>query len=52
MALALRPGGLLITGGIIGEKAAEVAEALEQAGLELVERREESDWVAFAHRRR
>jgi ribosomal protein L11 methyltransferase len=52
MALALRPGGLLITSGIIGEKAAEVAEALDQAGLELVERREESDWVAFAHRRR
>lgn len=52
MALALRPGGLLITSGIIGEKAAEVAAALDQAGLELVERREESDWVAFAHRRR
>ncbi len=52
MALALRPGGLLITSGIIGEKAAEVAVALDEAGLELVERREESDWVAFAHRKR
>jgi ribosomal protein L11 methyltransferase len=52
MAQALRPGGLLITSGIIGEKAAEVAAALDSAGLELVERREESDWVAFAHSRR
>ncbi|MDB5082751.1 MAG: Ribosomal protein methyltransferase [Chloroflexi bacterium] len=52
MAQALRPGGLLITSGIIGEKADEVAAALDQAGLELVERREESDWVAFAHRKR
>ncbi len=52
MAQALRPGGLLITSGIIGEKAGEVGAALESAGLELVERREESDWVAFAHRRR
>ena len=51
MAQALRPGGLLITSGIIGEKADEVAAALAQAGLELVERREESDWVAFAHRK-
>jgi len=51
MAQALRPGGLLITSGIIGEKADEVAAALEKAGLELVEKREESDWVAFAHRR-
>lgn len=50
MAQALRPGGLLITSGIIGEKADEVAAALEKAGLELVEKREESDWVAFAHR--
>jgi ribosomal protein L11 methyltransferase len=52
MAAALRPGGLLITSGIIAERADEVAAALEQAGLELVERREENDWVAFAHTRR
>lgn len=52
MAQALRPGGLLITSGIIGERADDVAAALEEVGLELVERREESDWVAFAHRRK
>ncbi len=51
MAAALRPGGLLITSGIIGERADDVATALEAAGLSLVERREENDWVAFAHRR-
>ncbi|HEX2915661.1 MAG TPA: 50S ribosomal protein L11 methyltransferase [Chloroflexia bacterium] len=52
MAQALRPGGLLITSGIITEKADEVAEALEAAGMELVERRDENDWTAFAHKRK
>jgi ribosomal protein L11 methyltransferase len=49
---ALRPGGLLITSGIIAERAAEVEEALEAAGFELVERRQEGDWVAYAHVKR
>lgn len=49
MASALRPRGLLITSGIIGERAAEVDSALQAAGLTLVEKREESDWVAFVH---
>ncbi len=51
MTAALKPGGLLITSGIIGERADEVDAALQKAGLERVERLEESDWVAFAHRR-
>ncbi len=51
MAQVLRPGGLLITSGIIEERANEVAQALEAAGLALVERRDENDWVAFAHTR-
>ena len=49
MAAALRPGGLLITSGIIAERAEAVAEALAAAGLTLLERREETDWIAFAH---
>ncbi|MEI6045667.1 MAG: 50S ribosomal protein L11 methyltransferase, partial [Chloroflexota bacterium] len=52
LAQALRPGGLLITSGIIAERAEEVEQALAQAGFELVERREEGDWIAFAHRQR
>lgn len=49
---SLRPGGLLITSGIIAERAVEVEESLAAAGFELVEHREESDWVAFAHRKK
>lgn len=48
---ALKPGGLLVTSGIIADREADVAEAFEAAGLELVERRQESDWIALAHRR-
>ncbi len=51
MAAALRPGGLLITSGIIAERADEVAAAFESGGLALLERRQETDWVAFAHQK-
>jgi ribosomal protein L11 methyltransferase len=51
LAQALRPGGLLVTSGIIAERAEEVEQALAQVGFELVERRQEGDWIAFAHRR-
>ncbi len=43
----LRPGGTLITSGIIGPRAAEVAEQLEEAGFTICERFELNDWVLY-----
>jgi ribosomal protein L11 methyltransferase len=44
---ALKPGGQLIASGIISEKAAEVEQAFQEAGLELLDKRQEGDWVAL-----
>ena len=46
---ALRPGGRLITSGIIADRAADVEQAFAQAGLLQLDRVEEGDWVAFVH---
>lgn len=43
----LRPGGTLITSGIIAPRADEVAAALQEAGFILHERAVRSDWTAF-----
>lgn len=43
----LRPAGTLIASGIIEEYADRVVEAFEAAGLRVVERRQEKDWVAL-----
>lgn len=43
----VRPAGLMIAAGIIEEQEAEVAAALGKHGLEIVERRQEKDWVAL-----
>lgn len=51
MLTALKPGGLLISSGIIADREDEVALAFVAAGLERVDRRSEGDWVAFVHRR-
>lgn len=48
---ALKPGGVLITSGIINEREADVVAAFEAVGLEQVERRTQGDWVAFTHRK-
>ena len=48
---ALRPGGFLVTSGIIADRAAEVERAFAEAGLREVERLEEGDWVAMVHRK-
>lgn len=48
---ALKPGGLLITSGIIADREAEVVTAFAAAGLDPVERLQEGDWVALVHRR-
>jgi ribosomal protein L11 methyltransferase len=49
LARALRPGGLLLTSGIIADRAPDVETAFVAAGLEPVERLQEGDWVAFVH---
>jgi ribosomal protein L11 methyltransferase len=48
---ALRPGGILVSSGIIAEREDEVALAYTAAGLERLDRRQEGDWVALVHRR-
>lgn len=42
----MRPGGHLVTSGILSEKADDVAAALEQAGLRVQERLDETGWSA------
>jgi ribosomal protein L11 methyltransferase len=43
----VRPNGLMIVAGIIEEQEAEVTAALRERGLEIVERRQEKDWVTL-----
>jgi ribosomal protein L11 methyltransferase len=47
----LRPGGLLLASGIFEDREAEVATAFEAAGLAVVDRSVEGEWVALAARR-
>ena len=47
----LRPGGLLLASGIFADREDEVADAFRVAGLAVVERTSEGDWVALAVRR-
>lgn len=48
--LALRPSGILITAGFTTEFAAEVEDALAEAGFERLEAVQLNEWVALAHR--
>jgi ribosomal protein L11 methyltransferase len=43
----VRPTGLMIAAGIVVEQEAEVTAALRGHGLEIVERRQEKDWVTL-----
>lgn len=47
LANRVRPNGLMILAGIIEEQEAEVTAALREHGLEIIERRQEKDWVTF-----
>jgi ribosomal protein L11 methyltransferase len=47
LAAALEPGGVVITSGILAERGDEVDAALQAAGLRLLERRQEGDWLAI-----
>jgi ribosomal protein L11 methyltransferase len=47
LAAHVEPGGGLVAGGIIADRAPAVVEALERTGLSVVERRTDGDWVAL-----
>lgn len=51
MHTALKPGGILISSGIIAEREDEVALAYAAMGFERLERRQQGDWVALVHRK-
>jgi ribosomal protein L11 methyltransferase len=51
LAAVVRPGGVLITSGIIEQHEQEVALALAATGLQLQERQREGDWVAMVHQK-
>jgi ribosomal protein L11 methyltransferase len=52
LAAELAPGGRLIASGIFVDREADVREALESAGLPVVRRDGEGDWVALESQRR
>jgi len=47
----MRPGGLLLTSGIIDDRAGEVDAALQRMGLQHLETLHSGEWVAMIHRR-
>jgi ribosomal protein L11 methyltransferase len=49
LAALLAPGGILISSGIILERADEVSLAFAAAGLHQRERHVEGEWVALVH---
>lgn len=51
LAAHLKPGGLLISSGIVASQEQPVCSALSTQGLTLVERRQEEDWLALTHTR-
>ncbi len=51
LAAKLKPGGLLISSGIIAERADDVGAAFEAAGMHTVETKRDGDWVALVSER-
>jgi ribosomal protein L11 methyltransferase len=47
LAAHLEPGGVLIAAGIVTPRADDVAAALGEAGLHVIERRDDGEWVAL-----
>jgi len=47
LANRVRPNGLMILAGFVEGQEAEVAAALREHGLKIIERRQEKDWVTF-----
>jgi ribosomal protein L11 methyltransferase len=48
LAAVVRPGGILVASGIIVDRAAMVEQSLHQAGLQLVQRDINGDWVTLS----
>jgi len=48
----VRPGGLALFAGLIDTQEAEVREALERSGLDVIERTQEKDWVGLVCRKK
>ncbi len=48
----LKPGGIYITSGIIDDKERTVTEAVEAAGMEILEVTRQGEWVSVTARRR
>ena len=51
LAETINPGGQIVCAGLIESQEDEVREALERAGLEVIERFQDKDWVGLACRR-
>lgn len=47
----IRPGGLFLCSGIVSVRADEVAQALKDAGYEILRRETKGEWTAFLSRR-
>ncbi len=47
LAERVRPGGSLVVSGILEEQADDVAAALEATGLQVIERRQQEEWMAL-----
>ncbi|MEW5718790.1 MAG: 50S ribosomal protein L11 methyltransferase [Chloroflexota bacterium] len=52
LAAALRPGGIVIASGILDFKADDVADALNRVGIEIIEKKQEEDWVALVGKKK
>jgi ribosomal protein L11 methyltransferase len=52
LARTLKPGGILITSGVVESGRAQVLEALRRAGLELVREHHNAGWFAHLHAKR
>ena len=48
----LKPGGVYITSGIIDNKEQTVRDAVEAAGLEVIEVTRQGEWVSVTARRK
>ncbi len=48
----LKPGGFYITSGILEQKEAEVRQAVEQAGMEVIETAVQGEWVSLTAQKR
>lgn len=48
----LKPGGFYITSGILDQKEAEVRQAVEQSGMEVIETTLQGEWVSLTARKK